>query len=352
MSDRHTAGRLNSIEACRGVAATAVVLYHAARHVDKVHGAPGLRGALQFGHAGVDLFFVISGFIILYVHYRDIDTPGRLPHYLGRRLTRVMPTYWVALAVTIILASSDHAGLPTLPEFVWSATLAPSGRPLILGIAWTLRYELVFYAIFTLLIVNRIIGLAVMAVWLIAIVALALTQTPLTGALGQLTGAFNIEFFLGMAVAYKLRNGSVAMPLAWLMAGITLFICTAGVEDLGLLDGYADYSRLAYGLPSAMIILGAAEAGRQGRLAVAAPLSVLGSASYSIYLFQFVFIGLCWQVWLLSGLDRWTPYTASFPLLAGAGVVGGILMSRWVEHPLIRLTRSASRTRQPLVIAG
>lgn len=352
MSDRNAAGRLGSIEACRGIAATAVVLYHAARHVDKVHAVPWLRDTLQFGHAGVDLFFVISGFIILYVHYRDIDTPARLPHYLGRRLTRVMPTYWVALALTIILASGGHAGLPTLPDFVWSATLAPSGHPLILGIAWTLRYELVFYAIFALLIVNRTIGLAVMSMWLIAVMALALMQTPLTGALGQLTGAFNLEFFLGMAVAYKLRNGSIGMPLAWLMAGVTLFILTASIEDSGLLDGYADYSRLAYGLPSAMIILGAAEAGRQGKLAVPAPLRVLGSASYSIYLFQFVFIGVCWQAWLRAGLDRWTPHTTSFPILAGAGLVGGILMSRWVEHPLIRFARSASRTTQPRVIAG
>lgn len=352
MSDHNAAGRLGSIEACRGVAATAVVLYHAARHVDKVHGIPWLRDALQFGHAGVDLFFVISGFIILYVHYHDIDTPTRLPHYLGRRLTRVMPTYWVALALTIILASGGHSGLPTLSEFVWSATLVPSGHPLILGIAWTLRYELVFYAVIALLIVNRIIGLAVIAVWLIAVAAVALVQTPLSGALGQLTGVFNLEFFLGMAVAYKLRNGSIAMPRAWLMAGVTLFVITAVIEDLGLLDGYADYSRLAYGLPSAMIILGAAEAGRQGKLAVPAPLRVLGSASYSIYLFQFVFIGICWQAWLRAGLDRWTPDTASFPFLAGAAVVGGVLMSRWVEHPLIRLVRATSRTTQPRVIAG
>ena len=352
MSAHTAAGRLGSIEACRGVAATAVVLYHAARHVDKAHGIPWLRDTLQFGHAGVDLFFVISGFIILYVHYRDIDTPARLPHYLGRRLTRVMPTYWVALALTIILASGGHAGLPTLSEFVWSATLAPSGHPLILGIAWTLRYELVFYVVIALLIVSRIIGLAVVAVWLIAVAALALMQTPLTGALGQLTGAFNLEFFLGMAVAYKLRNGSIAMPRAWLMAGVTLFVVTAVIEDSGLLDGYADYSRLAYGLPSAMIILGAAEAGRQGKLGVPAPLRVLGSASYSIYLFQFVFIGICWQAWLRTGLDRWTPDAASFPLLAGAAVGGGILMSRWIEHPLIRLVRAASRTAQPRVIAG
>jgi exopolysaccharide production protein ExoZ len=351
MRDLNASGRLDSVDACRGVAATAVVLYHAARHIDKVHGVSWLRDILQFGHAGVDLFFVISGFVILYVHYRDIDTPSRLTHYLGRRFTRVMPTYWVALALTIIIVSSGHAGRPTLPDFVWSVSLAPSGRPLILGIAWTLRYELVFYAIFALLIVNRTIGLTAMAAWLIAAVAVWLTRASPTGAFGQLTGAFNLEFFFGMAVAYKLRNGSVAMPSAWLLAGVALFTCTAVMESLGLLDGYADYSRLAYGIPSAVIILGAAEAGRQGKLAVPVPLRVLGSASYSIYLFQFVFIGICWQAWLQAGLDRWTPHAASFLFLAGAGVVGGIIMSRWVEYPMIRLVRGTKYATQPRAIA-
>ena len=127
-----------------------------------------------------------------------------------------------------------------------------------------------------------------------------------------------------------------------LVAGVILFIATGVVEGMGLLDGYADYSRLAYGVPSAMIILGAAEAGRARKLAIPAPLRVLGFASYSIYLFQFVFIGICWQVWLRTGLDRWVPHVASFPLLAIAGVGGGILMSRWVEHPLICLVRGTN----------
>jgi len=70
--------KLTGIEASRGVAATAVVLYHSARHLDHVYGVPGLMRVFQFGHAGVDLFFVISGFIILFVHYGDLGRPERL----------------------------------------------------------------------------------------------------------------------------------------------------------------------------------------------------------------------------------------------------------------------------------
>jgi exopolysaccharide production protein ExoZ len=71
------AAKLDGIEAGRGLAASAEVLYHTARHRDKIYGMPTLMSAFQFGHAGVDLFFVTSGFIILYVHYRDVGTPRR-----------------------------------------------------------------------------------------------------------------------------------------------------------------------------------------------------------------------------------------------------------------------------------
>jgi exopolysaccharide production protein ExoZ len=352
MSDRATSGRLGAIEACRGLAATAVVLYHASRHLDKTYGVPMLRDALQFGHAGVDLFFVISGFIILYVHYRDIGTPARLPHYVGRRFTRVLPTYWVALTLTILLASGGHKGLPSLSDLFWSITLAPSDHNLILGIAWTLRFELAFYVFFCILILNRIAGLAVLAIWLAAILAAAVARIALPGPAGVLTGAFNLEFFFGMTIAYTLRNTTIPVPRLWLAAGVSLFAAAAVVEGMGLLDGYADYSRLIYGIPSALIILGAAEAGRQGHLAIPAPLRVLGAASYSIYLFQFVFIGIFWQAWLHSGLDRWTPHAASFLVLAGAGVGGGIIMSGCVEHPLIRLVRGDEAKVQPRAAIG
>jgi exopolysaccharide production protein ExoZ len=133
------AGKLTGIEACRGIAATVVVFYHAARHLDKNYGMPFLKDVLQFGHAGVDLFFVISGFIILHVHYRDINDPSRLGRYFNRRFTRVMPIYWVATVLTLVMGVG--AGLPTLSQVAWSVTLLPSNTILILEVAWPLRWR-------------------------------------------------------------------------------------------------------------------------------------------------------------------------------------------------------------------
>jgi exopolysaccharide production protein ExoZ len=336
MSDT-TVGRLTGIEASRGIAATVVVLYHVARHIDKNYGMPLLKGVFQFGHAGVDLFFVLSGFIILHVHYHDIGRPARLGHYLNRRFTRVMPIYWVALAMTIAMAAGG--GLPNLSDLAWSVTLLPSNKILILEIAWTLRHEIVFYALFCILIINRTAGIATFGAWLILI----LLGTSGTFAMNWLPGstynAFNFEFFLGMAAAFALRSVKVPSPRLVLAIGLALFTAAALAEDLQLFDGYAAAGRLVYGLPAALIVVGVAASDRDAPIKVPRLLRTLGAASYSIYLFQFVFIGILWKLWLAVDLDQVAPPVASFPLLAAGGIAGGVLASRLIEYPLMRLIR-------------
>lgn len=345
-------GKLTGIEASRGIAASMVVFYHAARHLGKNYGAPLLVSTFQFGHVGVDLFFVISGFIILHVHYRDIGNPARLGHYLKRRFTRVMPTYWVALALTMAMGFGGRAGWPSFAQLAWSISLLPSNSDLILGIAWTLRYEIAFYALFCTLILNRTTGIAVFSMWLVGIVAANLAGFHANWLPQSLYSAYNVEFFFGMAVAYALRSGTIPAPRGILVSGVVLFAAAALAEDFHLLNGYADMSRIVYGLPAAMIVLGTAVAGREAAITVPGILRMLGAASYSIYLFQFIFIGVLWKLWLVAGLDRMTPHTASFPLLAAGGVVGGVLASRLIEYPLIRLVRGDRRRLQPHVAVG
>jgi len=352
MVDNAGAAKLTGIEAGRGVAATAVVLYHVARHLNWVYGMPLLLAVFKFGHSGVDFFFVISGFIILYVHYRDIGTPARLGHYITRRLTRLMPPYWVGLAITVALSVSGGHGLPSIDDVVWSASLVPVDREILLGPAWTLRYEIAFYAAFCVLILNRTAGMLVLAVWLGATVAALVGGVIIAHVPRSLYGVYNLEFFFGMAAACIILRHRVRAPRLLLLVGVSLFVSAAAAEDIGVLDGYAPSARFYYGIPAAMVVLGIAEIGQRGELVVAPLLRTLGAASYSIYLFQFVFIGVTWKLWLALELDRLTPHAASYPLLAASGIIGGIFMSRWVEFPLIRLTRSVGLSVRQRAIAG
>ena len=321
--------------------------------MDKVFGDPGLVTAFQAGHAGVDLFFVISGFIILFVHRVDIGRPGRISVYLRRRFTRVMPLYWVALALTFAMSAAGSGMLPSGGFLLWSASLLPMWREPFLGVAWTLQYEVVFYAVFAVLIMWRLGGVIVLGAWLLAI-APAVGGFPVAGLPGSISGAYGIEFFFGMAAAQLVLRGSVRAPLLLAVAGVFLFGMAVVLESAGRLDGFADPARLAYGVPAALMVTGLAALEQRGRLVVPAWLSSVGGASYSIYLFQFVFIGVVWQAWLRGGLGPLVPHGVLFAVLASSAVGGGLLASRFVEQPLLRAMRRRRGwpTRAPVVVGG
>jgi exopolysaccharide production protein ExoZ len=330
--------KLAGIEAARGGAAALVVFYHAARHMDAACHVPFLRALLQFGHAGVDVFFVLSGFIILFVHFDDVGRPSRLGRYVSRRVTRVLPVYWVALVLTILLAVVAGHGWPGAWPVVRSALLLPTWSEPLLGVAWTLQYEVVFYAVFAVLILNRRTGLILMAAWLAAVVV-----SSVRGGIGlppSMCSVYDLEFFLGMGVAFAARRGRWDLQASptWLAGGLLALICLR--EDLGLFDGYGPWARVLYGVPAAGVITALANPAFAVPAILARPLAMLGSASYSIYLFQFCWIGVVWQVYRAAGLDRVLPCDWGVLVLAASGIAGGVLMSRYAEYPMMRAIRA------------
>lgn len=341
------AARLHGIEALRGAAATAVVLSHAARHVDKAFGAPGLIHAFQPGHAGVDLFFVVSGFIILFVHRGDVGRPERLRRYLGRRFNRVFPLYWIALALTVAMSLAGGHPPPPLGRFLASALLLPVSDEPLLGIAWTLQFEAVFYAVFATLIVSRRAGAALLAAWLAGIAAAVLGHGA-PGVPAPLCGLFGVEFFMGMGAALLVRRVRMRRPASVAAIGSALFVTALALDGLGVLDGFGAAARFAYGIPATLMVFGVAAAEQARPAAIPRWQRTLGGASYSIYLFQFVFIGPVWQVWQAAGWREGLYGLPLFLALSASALAGGVATSRLVEKPLLRLLRGPSKTAAPL----
>jgi len=166
-----TAGaKLPGIEGARGIAASLVVFYHAARHLKADTGIAPLNGVAQFGHAGVDFFFVLSGFIIYFVHNKDIGKSAGLGRYLERRFTRIFPLYWFVLMLMLCLTTlSVHRSMPSVSFILQSMTLLPHVGEPILGVAWTLQHEIIFYLLFSIAIINTQAGIFIFFIWLILI---------------------------------------------------------------------------------------------------------------------------------------------------------------------------------------
>ncbi len=334
--------RLQGVEAGRGIAALLVVLYHAALHVEgDVPGSVVLWRLPHFGHAGVDFFFVLSGFIITFVHRTDIGRPERLGHYLERRFTRVLPFYWLVLSFSLLDIWLLHrAQFPGIRELLSNVLLLPQTKDQIVGGAWTLVFELTFYLVFAIAICSRRIGAIVLCTWA-AFVAAGFFVTPSaeSAVLNVATSPFCLEFFLGIGAAIYLSRRSVPFSGPLLVVGLVGFASAGLCEVAGWLYGFGTAARLAYGTCSLMVILALVERERSGRLTVPRFMAVLGRASYSVYLVHLIAIGITFKFLAMAFALAPSWSIAIWILLCTAGLAGGILASIWLEQPIIRLAR-------------
>ena len=326
---------LGSLQAGRAVAATAV----AAFHLSAMMGEPRYGGERVFhdwvarGNLGVDFFFVLSGFIILYAHEKDIGRPERWRDYLRRRFVRVYPIYWLYTALFVLafaLFGGAGAHVPTgLLDILTSATLVRfSDAVPPLAVAWSLYNEVLFYAMFVLLILNVRLGLVAFFAWALACLALFhhMDGTPPT-ALPAYTALCNLWFFFGMG-AYllfkRLRTG--VAPLA---AGAAILAVSATLD----LDHELWPFLLVTGL--SLAIAGVARLEANGHLRCPAWLMVVGNASYTIYLVHVPLSGVLLKVALISGAHALIGGEATFILVLAGTTLAGCVAYAWVEKPLL-----------------
>ena len=340
--------RLDGVQAARGIAALLVALYHCGHMLSlpQYVGRVPLGDVFEFGHAGVDFFFVLSGFIIMHVHRGDLGQPRRLPRYAWRRLARIMPMYWVVLAVVIALAlaSAEKAQTLTLGHVAASLLLVPDGHEPILGVSWTLQHEMLFYVAFGLAVLRRPLGLALAALGTALVVAGP--WLPANAASDYVSCSYHMHFLLGILVALAVERGGVPAPRLVALAGAAAFLATGLAEDAGLLTHAGFVSQGCFGVASAAVLTGVVEAERRGSLRVGRSLVLLGAASYSIYLSHTVVIGLAAHGSAALGLMRLLPGWGAMALMTGAGVGAGLALYWTVERSLTALTRRLERARR------
>jgi exopolysaccharide production protein ExoZ len=344
--------KLDTLQVCRGIAALLVVFYH-----DGLTYFPIYRGTYDFvrqarigspwitdfWHAGVDFFFVISGFIIFLIHRDDVGKPNRCLPYVRKRFIRIYPTYWVALAIVVpiyfALPQLGSARDRELASIVQSFLLLPFAvdYPIITS-AWTLSHELLFYFIFCLYMAVPRFGLAILSAWFALVFSniffIEIDSFPLT----FVAAAQNIEFAMGMIVAFYVRKRAV--PLPWLVAtlGAALFI-GFGYMQVFVSPSLGDYQAIGYGTGSALMVLGVVGAEMNRPVAMPRLLLLIGNASYSIYLVHMALLSAFARGLRLLPippvLDGWPIYF----VMAASAALGGIAFHMVVERPALRLNQ-------------
>ena len=354
--------RLDTVQAARGIAAMAVVLSHAGIVLGSstALGYVPMHGVFRAGHAGVDFFFVLSGFIIALVHHRDIGRPHSLPVYLWKRVTRIYPIYWVALGLLALLIAFGFVrdvdpivARTDIGQLLVTTLLLPQHRSPLLGVSWTLQHEMLFYLLFGLAILSRRLGCAVLGCWLLLMVGGMIWGThglpwaPTSLLWDFIASPYHLQFLLGIAVAAVVLTDRVPLPRTLLAVGIIGIAIAAALEDLDWIDYLGSIGGVLFGGFSACAIAGMAAAERKGILSVGAMPLLFGEASYAIYLVHFQAIALMAALLIGSGFIHALPGWLFMLALATGGGAAGIAVHVLAERPILRWLRSVWNVHRP-----
>lgn len=336
-----------SIQYLRAFAALLVVFAHANDQ---------LRVALPFnprlGHFGVDVFFVISGFIMIVIS--DRKTPTALGFMLDR-IRRIVPIYWFYTSVVAVLAIVAGSVFRNT-DFSWAHYLqslffivhespgnADSTSPL-LRLGWTLNYEMFFYAIFA-------IAIAISFRRRLLITSLAIVALVVAGWLVEAgvvwrfyTGSIMLEFVAGMLLgALFIARGAPSdklAPLFWVAAIASLVWAEAFMWERATRG-------LVYGIPASILVYLTLSIRATGEGLVGKALKSLGDASYTIYLFHLFPLAALRVLWNMAGLPKTVAANFAFVALAMIVVsITGVIAYRLLERPLDKFAKALTDTRR------
>jgi peptidoglycan/LPS O-acetylase OafA/YrhL len=339
-----------SLQACRGVAALLVVLFHlgGALAADKYFGVRSFGKVFQFGDAGVEFFFVLSGFIITWVHFEDLGRPERLLSYLRKRALRIYPVFWIVWLGVFCLALASPSTRGTVPHdpliVLKSLALLPqdpavagaTGAPVLI-VAWSLHYEVLFYAVVAAFIWNRSAGFWICALLLFNVGSchFQLCSFPRAFFSDNLLFAFALGVLVALTCKSTMR---IERPLALAILGGVAFCATGGIEVIQDSREYVLDRRLMFGVFSAAIVLGLVRAEDGGRLPTSHRwLSCLGDASFALYLIHFPLISALCKAMVALGLHGLTGAIVSFPLILACCIAVSLAFHERIEKPLLRL---------------
>jgi len=275
--------RFESLQVVRALAAMMVVVFHMNVHtLPDTFGVRPLWTGLNMGYAGVEIFFVLSGFIMFFRHRSDFGEPQRVKSYLYARFGRIFPVFWIVMFGVLALRYVAYQSPLELQSILISALLLPIFEQHVLGVQWTLSFEMLFYLVFCLAILNTRLGILIMALWFGICITFA-GREEARDALGFFFSPYNILFLFGIISAMIWRKiESLALP--FLLVGTALFFAVGLSEVLEFIDYNRALRTILYGLAAVAIICGTVSLESQNKIRPPSFLVFFGNASYAIYL--------------------------------------------------------------------
>lgn len=340
----------NSIQMLRAMAAILVVLAHSQVHIYVRGHIRQQSDILHFGTSGVDIFFVISGFIMAYISYNAFNTRGASADFLVRRIIRIVPVYWfytlVITSLLILMPGMFSEGksfnfvhfIASLVFIPWESAIGQY-KP-VLGVGWTLNFEMYFYLIFSLLLLlNRR--------WFLLLIGVLLLGSVFTGTfidvkgpvIKQVTSPLLIEFFMGCILGVMIREGkytNVNLAVVMLIIGLLGYVISLSGITTSM------HRAVKWGIPSALIVYSLVVLEVSGKMKFRNKVMLsIGNSSYSLYLTHIFTINLVGFVWyrIIGGMNGLFIIMASV-----ASLIAGYIAYHVIERPITQKLRAAHKS--------
>ena len=346
MSSAHVQGsKLQYLQALRAVAVLFVLFAHSSSQL-----GGGEKYRIQStGHFGVDIFFVISGFIMVYISSRrNLDGLS----FLRERVVRIVPVYWfynlLAVAVFIAMPQAFRDTVAEPMHVLLSMFFIPHENPStgsyspFVRLGWTLNYEMFFYVVFAIMIAisfrRRVLLTTVALVLAAALGLLAEARgVMLPGILAYYMNDKVLEFIFGMLIAVLYLRGQLPLLPKW-TALVVILVALAVVFLTSDLEVSSSLRGLVWGPPAALILIAARSFEDVANRPRWRWLCLIGDASFTLYLLHLFPLTAYRLVWLHLGLPSEGLLPQGLFVLSAISVICviGYIAYLVIEQPLVR----------------
>jgi exopolysaccharide production protein ExoZ len=347
--------KIENIQALRGVAVILVVLAHVGLYEQRFFdGFAYLDVFTIVGGAGVDLFFVISGFVMMSISRGRFQTKNASQAFLLRRVARIYPLYWcfTLLYLPILLFHPEMMNRPGGAvgiSILRSFFLFPDNQAPLVGQGWTLVHEMYFYLVFAVaLFFPERAKLRFLALWSVLIVLCRLVLAR-SGTLGEfpvlnlVTDPLTFEFIAGCMAFLLIEKGWRANSRVLIgLAILGLFVPALLQLPLDKADHFDRL--LLYVVPATLLVIGSVNLEKSEGILFPKFIRFAGDISYSVYLSHMVAVSGAQKLFRLSGLDNSTAAHLLFVALScGLAFAVGAVVYFLVERPLLKISYAAVR---------
>jgi len=332
--------QLWSLQYLRALAAILVAIGHAVQIIP-IYGRGNIVRDLPIGGAGVDIFFVISGFIMCHIH---ASRPTSGWAFFKRRLARVGPAYWIVTLATsaaiLLVPALFRTSTVDLPLFLasmaflaWPHPMLGEAMPVFL-IGWTLNYEFFFYTLFALSIFILPARPWLGVIWVFALCWVAgLVFEPDQPVARFYLHPLTAEFAAGMLIWLAFRKGVLRSPILGVMC-ILIGMASLIWVNFHIPVGRLDSARIVYwGLPAFFLVIGAVCMDAAGKTPQSPLWRLLGDASYAIYLIHYLVLGLVRFLWGQFALKNLFSDILLILFAVGLSLVASIGFYLLIEKP-------------------